>query len=482
MTTLTDIYGHELTIGDLTPGADTNPAAFVDRWADISCSVLGHKVDLHTKMASLLNDAPQFAYGWAVMGLGALVLARRELVDAARNAHEEAVASLQEVGGSERERVTVEALGLMLEGRWRAGADKLDQALNAGPRDALLLKLVHSFRFMIGDARGMRRSIETVLDEYPADHPHAGYVYGCYAFALEETGVYSEAEAWGKRGLDINNDDAWGLHAVTHVYEMQVDTKAGLRWLEDNRPAWSDCNNFGGHVWWHMALFYLEEGDTARALALYDDEVRADQTDDFRDISNGASLLQRLELEGVDVGERWDELADKSAARTNDACLAFADLHYMLSLLGAGRMDDAEALIGQLANTSATDPGDLGVVARKATHKTALGLLAFKQGDYKSALDAFVRANPELYRIGGSHAQRDVFKWVMTEAALRAGRGEVARELIKERTGLRGSADRFALTRLERINEARGAQAAGLGAAITQMAAPAIAGSSQLFG
>ncbi|MEM6903456.1 MAG: tetratricopeptide repeat protein, partial [Pseudomonadota bacterium] len=291
-----------------------------------------------------------------------------------------------------------------------------------------------------------------------------------------------EAEAWGKRGLDINTDDAWGLHAVTHVYEMQVDTKTGLSWLEDNRPAWADCNNFRDHVWWHMALFALQDGDVDRALSLYDTEVRSDQTDYFRDIANAASLLQRLELEGVEVGDRWDELADKSVARTDDACLAFADLHYMISLLGAGRIDDAQALLDRVADTAANDAGDSGVVARKAAYKTAMGLLAFKQGDYKSAIDAFVRANPELYRLGGSHAQRDVFKWVMTEAALKAGRGEVARELIKERTGLRGSADRFALSRLERINQARGAQAAGLGAAISTLTGPALAGSSQLFG
>ncbi|MEM6903464.1 MAG: hypothetical protein AAF556_09535, partial [Pseudomonadota bacterium] len=193
MATITDIYGHELTIGEIARGAQTTPDAVLARWGDVCQSILAHKADLHGKITALLNDAPQFAYGWAIMGLGALILARRELVSVAQDAHEEAVAALQEVGGTDRERVTVEALGLMLEGRWRAGADKLDQALNAGSRDALLVKLVHSFRFMIGDARGMRRSIETVLDAFPADHRHAGYVYGCYAFSLEETGVYVEA-------------------------------------------------------------------------------------------------------------------------------------------------------------------------------------------------------------------------------------------------------------------------------------------------
>ena len=78
------------------------------------------------------------------------------------------------------------------------------------------------------------------------------------------------------------------------------------------------------------------------ALALYDAEIRAEKTDDYRDISNAASLLSRLELEGVDVGDRWEELAVLAEKRTEDGCLAFADLHYMLALCG-GRRDTAVA-------------------------------------------------------------------------------------------------------------------------------------------
>jgi len=172
----------------------------------------------------------------------------------------------------------------------------LDESLRTHPEDALALKLVQAVRFVLGDAMGMRSSIESVLPAY-ATHEFAPYVNGCYAFALEETGVLRA------------NDDAWGVHAVAHVFDMTNRTQEGVTWLSSQPETWAHCNNFRYHVWWHLALFHLDRGDYAEALRLYDAEVRQDRTDDYRDISNAASLLSRLEIEGVDVGDRWDEMA-----------------------------------------------------------------------------------------------------------------------------------------------------------------------------
>ena len=42
---------------------------------------------------------------------------------------------------------------------------------------------------------------------------------------------------------------------------------------------------------------------------------------------DAASLLWRLELEGIDVGDRWAPVADKWMAHVDDHVLAFNDLH-----------------------------------------------------------------------------------------------------------------------------------------------------------
>jgi tetratricopeptide (TPR) repeat protein len=451
MTAITDIHGYELTTGAFAAGLDADAVRVQEGWERVTADLLGHKFTTRENIDGVLQQVPDFAFGWAVRGIMGLLMGCGRALPGAREAYQKARKAERVSGATLREAAVVDALGLLLDGRWRAGADRIDQALHMSPGDAMLVKLSHAVRFILGDAAGMRRSIESVLEHFDAGHLYAGYVYGCYAFALEETGAYAEAEARGREGLAINRDDCWGLHAVTHVYEMQLKPDQGERWLLGNREAWASCNNFQTHVWWHLALMYLEQGDHERVLALYDNEIRAEQTDDYRDIANGASMLLRLELEGVEVGGRWCELADKAAGRLADPNFAFADLHYLISLLACGRQDEAEALAARIARMADGGQGDPGVIARKAGQPTAEAILAFYRGDYRAAIDSFAPADRELYRIGGSHAQRDVFKRLMTEAALRAGQADMAQRLLNDRISIRGGRDHFAEIRLDRL-------------------------------
>jgi hypothetical protein len=112
---------------------------------------------------------------------------------------------------------------------------------------------------------------------------------------------------------------------------MRAEPDAGIALIESHYAAWGQSNNFRYHVWWHKALLHLDRGELDVALTLYDAQIRADRSDDYRDIANATSLLMRLELEGVAVGARWDELAQLSENRVEDGCLVFADLHYMLA-------------------------------------------------------------------------------------------------------------------------------------------------------
>ena len=114
---------------------------------------------------------------------------------------------------------------------------------------------------MLGDASGMLASSARILDRWSPSGAGYGFLLGCHAFALEELGHFEAAERIGRRAVEIEPADAWGLHAVGHVYEMQGRTGQGIAWLEAARPAWSRCNNFTFHIAWHLALFQLERGE-----------------------------------------------------------------------------------------------------------------------------------------------------------------------------------------------------------------------------
>jgi tetratricopeptide (TPR) repeat protein len=412
---------------------------------------MSHSASTGPALNTVLAAAPDFALGQAIRGISCLLLGRIEMVAVAQEAYAAAVAGAP---ATQREMAFVHALGDWLQGRPSLAAARLEVVLAAAPRDALVMKMIHAIHFIMGRPTEMRASVERVLGAWD-DHPLRGYILGCHAFTLEETGEYARAERAGRDGVEIAPDDAWGLHAVAHVFDMTGRAEAGLEFLSGRDASWAHCNNFRYHVWWHRALMHLDLGNYDAVLALYDADIRADKTDDYRDISNAASLLSRLELDGVDVGERWEELAALSENRAQDGCLAFADLHYMLALCGGSRDEAAAGLIARMQSTRIS----LNEVDRVMSHpglQLAQGLQAFANGDYSNAWQYLKTGQADLLSIGGSHAQRDVFDRVTIEAALRGGHLAAAEGLLRGRMDRRGgNADGYATARLSLIDAAR---------------------------
>ncbi len=427
------------------------PLHLIGDWNKVILGVLSHAASTGPDLNRVLAAAPDFALGQAIRGVSCLLLGRSEMVEIARQAF---AAALQGAPATMREIAFVHALGDWIGGRPSRAAARIQVILNLNPRDALAMKMIQAIHFVMGRPHAMRASVEAVAAAWD-DHPARGYLLGCHAFALEETGEYGAAERMGIEGVALAPDDAWGLHAVAHVYDMTGRARDGLAWLTGRESSWAHCNNFRFHVWWHRALMHLDLGQYDVALAHYDADIRAEKTDDYRDISNAASLLSRLELEGVDVGNRWDELADLSENRATDGCLAFADLHYMLALCGGERDAAAAGLIARMQATRTAVNEAQRIIAHPGLHM-AQGLQAFAAGDYSGAFVHLRAGRTDMQAIGGSHAQRDVFERITIEAAIRGGYIDAADTLLRARMTQRaGTADGYAAARLALIDAAR---------------------------
>ena len=421
-------------------------------WNDLIRAFLAHSARTPEHLGAVLAAEPDFAMGHAAKGLFSLMMGRRELIAVAQAALADAQRG---VADHPREKNWVLALDAWLKGRPSRAIAHMEAVLAQTPRDTFSAKISHAIRFILGDSKGMRQSIETLLPHHDASHPLRGYLLGCHAFSLEETGSYEMAERAGLEGLQFAPDDAWGLHAVAHVYDMTAQSARGISLIEDNTSAWDHCNNFRYHVWWHKALLHLDRAEYDTALALYDQKIRHEKTDDYRDISNATSLLMRLELDGIDVGNRWEELADLSETRTQDGCLVFADLHYMLALGSAGRFESA----GEMALRFTVDARKHGEMPDRVADPgiaALTGLHSFAEGRYDTAFLNLAAARPSMQTIGGSHAQRDVFERMTIDAGLRAGYFDQTESIMYERLARRnGAEDRFTATRFAALSNAR---------------------------
>lgn len=456
---------HDLSGDRVTLANDVAHSA----WNDMLEAVMAHAATAPQCLARALGADPGFALAHAVKGLMLLSLARAELLGPARDCLASARSAARLRAVTRREQMVIEALALWLDEAPRKAAERLEAILLVHAHDALALKLSHGIRFMLGDQREMLATLHRFAPGYDDSHSLAGYVAGCYAFALEERGFYADAERTGRRAVALSPRDAWGRHAVAHVLEMTGRAEEGIAWLADSRSI-AHANNLRFHIFWHLALFRLERGDVAEVLRLYDEEIRADATDDYRDIANAASLLARLERAGIAIGDRWEELAAKAEGRVDDRRLVFADLHYVLSLLGAGHRDAAERIAQNLARDALGGAGTERTEAARSGALAAQGLIAFAEGDNATAARLFGAARGGLLAIGGSHAQRDLFEQAHIEALMRAGDYELAARLLEQRLSRRGGGNRFAARRLAQLRRHAPGRLAALAIAASPIA------------
>ncbi len=391
-----------------------------------------HRPSTGVALGRALAADPDHVPALALKGFANLILAREELAAPARDALAAARRALAaRDGGTADERALVEALAHAAEDRFTQAADCLDQRFADRPATFLPFKIAHALRFMLGDAAGMLAASQRMMTVWCPSRPAAGFLLGCHAFAVEEHGAYAAAEAYGRQAVAMEPDDAWGLHAVSHVHEMRGETAAGIEWLEGSRGSWSRCNNFSFHMAWHLALLHLDRGEHERVLRLYDQEVRPTPTDDFRDMANAVSLLWRLERLGVDVGGRWAELAEIARRRRADTTLVFASLHSLIALVALGDRAAAAELVMAL-QVRAQGSGDQARVAADLGLPLARAITGL--GGERGSLDRLATALPQ---IGGSNAQRDLFVLALAEAASRRGDAPALRAIRGARRRLK---------------------------------------------
>jgi hypothetical protein len=348
----------------------------------------------------------------------------------------EAAESAAQHAGTDRERMHARAAALVANHRWREGARMLEDVTAQHPRDLLALQAGHQVDFFTGDSRMLRDRIARVRPHWNDAMPGHHAVLGMHAFGLEETGGYAQAERTGRQAIELQSRDTWAWHAVAHVHEMRNAPKDGIAWLEPNAAHWSRDSFFAVHNWWHLALFKLEQDRHDEVLAMYDASIGGPGSGVVLDMIDQSAMLWRLALRGVDVGDRWQPLAERWAPHATAGNYAFNDLHAMIAFASAGRGDLAAQLREAQRVVLASD-GDNRAFTAEVGEAATRAVQAFVAGDYLTVVALLRAIRSSAHRFGGSHAQRDLLDLTLIEASLRGNDRPMAAALAAERAAMR---------------------------------------------
>jgi len=393
--------------------------------------LLTQRGDASTEVERLLADDPGCVFGHC---LRVALIVRAESA-ASRSALGASIAAIETAcpDASDPARRHAMAARAWLDGDPAHAVALYGAILSDWPQDILALAVAHALDFHFGRRRVMRDRIAKVLPHWTAEMPGYASVLAMYAFALEENGQYRRAEKIARRALALDPGHPGAIHVVAHVMEMQGRVHDGLGFLAEVESAWGQGTGLSVHLAWHRALFHLDANDPEGALAIYDARIATAGNADMTALADGSALLWRLQLQDIDVGERWRLLADRWAMHNLAEARPFYVVHAMMAFVAASRPAAAMRLAEALPNTHGHKASSLPPEDALAA-PLCEALLAFARSDYASCVEWLKRVRHIVRRCGGSLAQCDVIHLTLTEAALRARQARLARALVAERT------------------------------------------------
>jgi hypothetical protein len=395
---------------------------------------LKYRTDTSQHLARTLAADPEFGLAHCLAGYFAMLSYKLANVPVAAEAARIARSVMRKA--TARELAHLEALDAWIAGDIDRTLTIWDAIVSEHPMDILAFRLAHFNNFWLGRREAMLASVEHVFSKWGREMPGYGTILSCHCFANEECGNYAAAEPSGWVALEIDPADFWGIHALAHVMEMQGHQRDGINLFEKHERYFAGGGNLIHHLWWHRAMFHLEQREFKMVLDLYDRRFRNPaspltqaQPDLYIDVQNAASMLFRLERQGVDVGNRWIEIADKAEQRIGDCLSAFTQPHWMMALAATRRDDTARRMLDAMG-VFGLGQGAVARIVGTIAIPVSEAVLAHGRGEHGRAVDLMRPVLDEMYRLGGSHAQQDVLEQVFLDSAVKANRGDDVRLLL----------------------------------------------------
>jgi tetratricopeptide (TPR) repeat protein len=385
-------------------------------------------------LTTTLENDPEFVMGHIFNASAMLMMSERQYLPMVRESIEAAEALAGK--STEREKMMTQAARQWMEGFWDKASVTWDRVLVEHPRDALSLQCAHLTDFLLGDATNLRDRVGRILGHWDRDVPSYSYILGMQAFGLEEMNEFERAEDTGRRAVELNPRDPWAIHAVAHVLEMTGRLDNGVDWMTERTDDWASDNMFAFHNWWHLALYYMEQEDFDNVLRLYDEQILPAESNVSMQMLDASSLLWRLHLQGIDVGNRWELISELWSRKTalENGYYAFNDMHAVIAFLGAGRLAEAREVLDDQKKASESNPGISRMMAADVGVPVCTALIAFAEQRYADAVDSLYPVRTIANRFGGSNAQRDILTQTLIESAIRSGNAGLATNLMNERS------------------------------------------------
>jgi len=330
---------------------------------------------------------------------------------------------------TQREIWHVEAIELASKGDLPLACDVWERILSNHPTDILAAKFAHDSYFYLGFHERMRDSVSRIIPFWNPSLPLYSNLYGMLSFGLVETNYWKEAEKAAFKALEMNKNDGWAVHSVAHSREYQNDTQGGIEFIRNTEKDWEVCNMIRPHLYWHLALYHLDNGEHEIVNDIYKKKIldRAVESKSAYDLVDAISLILRLKLDGYkkDFAEEVKQLIEAFKSQVKNHGFLFNDLH-ILALLSLSGNEELKTEYVESFNDYIGAPSNdyLRNVNREVGPAINESLINFQIGSFDTVAESLSASRYKWIKFGGSNAQRDLFHQLMVDSAIKSKKKE----------------------------------------------------------
>ena len=341
---------------------------------------------------------------------------------------------------SVRERSHAEIVCRAIHGESATALRMVREHAAAWPRDAVPLSFALGVYGLLGFG-GFKdfeaQQVALLESVAPAWGDEDWWFLAARGWALVEVGDGERGIAMLDRALVRNGANANAVHGRAHGYYEQGAAAEGDAFIAAWLPAYSREAVLHGHLAWHRALFALQSGDVEQAMDVYKDAVAPDASEALPMFTmiDSASFLFRCVLHGhAREPALCRQLAEYVARHFPKPGAPFVNVHLAM----AHALVEDQGALARLAEGVAAmleeDRQASGpIVARVCS---AIADYGARRHDAAAAIAALL---PEIARLGGSRAQRDVFVDLAVSALLCSGDSKRAAAVARERHSSRAA-------------------------------------------
>ena len=226
-----------------------------------------------------------------------------------------------------------------MAGETARGLALVDEHLKEFPRDALLVNQAGS-TIGFGGRPDREEFRQAFLERLAPAYGDDWWFQSALAFTYHETGRFDESRRLSERSLEQYPGNANASHNIAHICFETADNDGGVAFLEPWLAGYDRRAPFHCHLAWHLALFELHRGRSARALEIYERDIVGGNNPRLA-VMDGTALLWRFGLFECREGPlSWRPLADL-AAQVSRPGFVFGEIHAALAYASCG---DEEAL------------------------------------------------------------------------------------------------------------------------------------------